>query len=193
MKKSTLSIAIIASAFFSSSLLANTPSWNNVEIGYAKADYDDVEPDGFFVKGSTLVTENVFLTAEYTSLSDDVWGVDVDLTWARLGAGYRYSIATSTDLYGKVTYEYTEAEASYAGISDSNDDSGFGLTAGVRSRITSQFEVDGSIGYIDIDGEGDAAFAVSAHYYFNDQFAVGARFLNVDDLDILSASIRYSF
>lgn len=188
MKKSLLGLSV--ALLFSGSAFANSPGWDLVELSYIKAEIDDTdfEPDGFGLSGSALLTENVFLTADYTALSEDVFGIDLDLDSISAGVGYRYGISPTTDLYGTLTYEY--ADVSGAGESDS--DNGYGVTVGVRSMLTDAFELGGSIAYIDID-EDDTIFTVEGRYYFTDNFAAGVSYGVAEDADLYTVNLRYAF
>lgn len=171
---------------------AAAPVWDFIEAGYAQADIDDsdgFEPAGLTLAGSKLLNENVFIEGSYSMLSDDYLGVDVDFDQGSLALGYRHPLNSTTDVYGTVSYEFVEV----SGAGASADDNGYGLTVGVRSRLTSEFEVDASIGYIDIDDESDTSFGVGANYYFNQNFAAGLNYTLADDYSILGATVRYAF
>lgn len=187
-------IALTAAPFASN---AKAPNWNYVQGSYITAESDDsefkIEPDGFGINGSFLVNDNVFLSAGYSSLSDEIYDVDLDLNQGSVGLGYRHGISENTDVFGAVSYEYIELEADSNFGSDSVDESGYGLTVGLRSMVGDAFELNGQIGYIKIDDESETAVGVSAFYHFTEQFSVGGGYTVQDDLDTLSASVRFSF
>ena len=185
-----------AAAFFSTASLAESPTWNLVEAGYGQADIDDISeisPSGFSILGSGLIGENVFIHGSYSILTDDFEGVDLDLDQMSVGLGYRYGLNETTDIYAAASYEYIEFAVSGFGESESDDDNGYGLTIGVRSRLTEQFEVDGSLGYVDIADESETSFGVSGHYYFTDELAVGLSLSSTADINIYGISLRYAF
>lgn len=189
-------LAIATAAFFSTTTLAKAPSWDQIEVGYTKGDIDDlseVSPSGFAIGGSKLLGENVFVLGSYSMLSDDYQGVDLDLDQASVGLGYRLGLNETTDAYVTASYEYIELSGSGNGNSISVDDNGYGIGIGVRSRLTDNFEVDGSIGYIDIADESETAFAVSGYYYFTDAVAIGAHYSSTADVSLYGVSLRYSF
>lgn len=189
-------LAIATAALFSTSSMAQSPSWDLIEVGYAKGDIDDiseVSPSGFAISGSKLLGEDVFIAASYSVLSDDFEGVDLDLDQASVGLGYRLGISETTDAYVTVSYEYIEVSASGGGESASADDNGYGIGIGVRSRLTENFEVDGSIGYIDIADESETAIGASGYYYFSDALAVGAHYSTSADVSVYGVSLRFSF
>ncbi|MFT5675424.1 MAG: opacity protein-like surface antigen [Paraglaciecola sp.] len=194
MKIKYLLLVTALSASFST--LAASPNWDFVELGYASVDIDDiseVSPAGISLGASKLLGENIFLVGSYSKLSDDYQGVDLDLDQSSLGVGYRYGVTDSTDLYAVVSYEYLKAKASSGGSSVDEDDSGAGLTAGVRSRLSSSFEVDASIAYIDIGDDSETTFGVGVNYYFTEHFAAGVSYTSSDALNTIGASLRYAF
>ncbi|BDX05850.1 outer membrane beta-barrel protein [Planctobacterium marinum] len=188
MKKSLLGLSI--ALLFSGSAFAKSPDWNLVELSYVKAEIDDTdfEPDGFALSGSALITENIFLLADYNALSEDVFGVDIDLDTISAGVGYRYGISATTDFFATLSYEYVDASA----LGESESDNGYGITVGARSMLTDAFELGGSIAYIDVE-EDDTTFTIDGRYYFTDNFAAGLSYGVADDADFYSVSLRYAF
>lgn len=196
MKTHTILAIAVLAASASTAAIAKSPDWDLVQVGYAQTDidgFDEFSPAGFTLSGSTLVSENIFVLANYSLLSDDVLGVDLDLTQASIGFGYRHEMTASTDVYGSIAYEYVEADASLGGMSESADDDGYSLKVGVKSMLTENFEIDANLGYIGSDGEGDATFSVAGNYYFTQNVAVGLSYYLTDNLDTLGVSVRYAF
>ena len=192
----TMKRTILASIFGALSLnaFAASPSYDFVKAGYVQADIEDAgdfEPNGFQIQGFKSLNENVYLTGRYGQLSEDVSGVDIDLDYASAGIGYRYGLTANTDFFGEVTYEYVNLDVELDGISG-EDDNGYGVTAGIRSMLTEQFELRGAIRYIDIE-EDDTAFEIGADYFFTPQFSFGATYVIADDVDLLGVSARYTF
>ena len=187
---------IIASILGALSLnaFAASPSYDFVKAGYVQADIEDAgdfEPTGFQIQGVKSLNESVYITGRYGQLGEDVAGVDIDLDYASAGIGYRYGLTAKTDFFGEVTYEYVNLDVELDGISG-EDDNGYGVTAGIRSMLTEQFELRGAIRYIDIE-EDDTAFEIGADYFFTPQFSFGATYVIADDVDLLGVSARYTF
>ena len=187
---------ILASIFGALSLntFAASPSYDFVKAGYVQADIEDAgdfEPSGFQIQGFKSLNENVYLTGRYGQLGEDVSGVDIDLDYASAGVGYRYGLTQNTDFFGEVTYEYVNLDIELDSISG-EDDNGYGITAGIRSMLSEQFELRGAIRYIDIE-EDETAFEIGADYFFTPQFSFGATYVIADDVDLLGVSARYTF
>ena len=187
---------ILASIFGALSLnaFAASPSYDFVKAGYVQADIEaagDFEPSGFQIQGFKSLNENVYLTGRYGQLGEDVSGVDIDLDYASAGVGYRYGLTQNTDFFGEVTYEYVNLDIELDSISG-EDDNGYGITAGIRSMLSEQFELRGAIRYIDIEDD-ETAFEIGADYFFTPQFSFGATYVIADDIDLLGVSARYTF
>ena len=187
---------ILASIFGALSLnaFAASPSYDFVKAGYVQADIEDAgdfEPSGFQIQGFKSLNENVYLTGRYGQLSEDEYGVDIDLDYASAGVGYRYGLTQNTDFFGEVTYEYVNIDVELDSISG-EDDNGYGITAGIRSMLSEQFELRGAIRYIDIEDD-ETAFEIGADYFFTPQFSFGATYVIADDVDLLGVSARYTF
>ncbi|MEC8963713.1 MAG: outer membrane beta-barrel protein [Pseudomonadota bacterium] len=187
---------ILASIFGALSLnaFAASPSYDFVKAGYVQADIEDAgdfEPSGFQIQGFKSLNENVYLTGGYGQLGEDVSGVDIDLDYASAGVGYRYGLTQNTDFFGEVTYEYVNIDVELDSISG-EDDNGYGITAGIRSMLSEQFELRGAIRYIDIEDD-ETAFEIGADYFFTPQFSFGATYVIADDVDLLGVSARYTF
>jgi opacity protein-like surface antigen len=192
----TMKRTILASIFGALSLntFAASPSYDFVKAGYVQADIEDAgdfEPSGFQIQGFKSLNENVYLTGRYGQLGEDVSGVDIDLDYASAGVGYRYGLTQNTDFFGEVTYEYVNLDIELDSISG-EDDNGYGITAGIRSMLSEQFELRGAIRYIDIEDD-ETAFEIGADYFFTPQFSFGATYVIADDVDLLGVSARYTF
>ncbi|AXR07448.1 outer membrane beta-barrel protein [Salinimonas sediminis] len=197
MKHILISAAFATFSFnaFAADMFSAGPSWDYVEAGYQQAEIDDAgdfEPKGYALAASKAIGENFFLKANYSDLSEEESGLDTDLSQFSAGVGYRYSATKTTDVYGVVSFERIEIEASAFGESVEADDDGFGIEAGIRSMIIDQLELSAAVKHIEMD-EGDTGFVAGANFYITPAIAVGASYEMRDDIDFLGADIRYSF
>jgi hypothetical protein len=141
------------------------PKYTYIEGGYTAIDIDDFDEDGdlWGVGGSLALTDMLFLSGGFAS--GDVG--DVDLTQAFVGLGLNVALNDTTDFVAEAGVAYAEVEF---GPFD-EDDEGLGLSAGVRSMITPQFELNGGISYVDIADDDETALYAGAVYSFTDMFA----------------------
>ena len=90
--------------------------------------------------------------------------------------------------------DFNYVEGGYAKIDvDNSDYEPDGLTAGIRSRVTPNIELDGGVSYIDLDDDDDTYLNLAASYYFTPAAAVSVSYRTSDDNDIMGVSARYSF
>ncbi|MDC8829329.1 outer membrane beta-barrel protein [Alteromonas gilva] len=160
---------------------AATPDWRYLEGGYLSYDGDGgFDPDGLQINGKYSLDKHFYLNGEYG------WAESrsADFTTLTLGGGYRLRLNPTTDVYVGANFERID--------SDYYDNNGYSLVGGVRSFITPDIEVNGELGYLDID-EGDMTFKAGAYYYLNPQLAVGANYELMDDADVFQLSGRYVF
>lgn len=168
-------------------------NYTYVEGAYVNTDFDDFneDVDGFALRGSFEITDQVFLFAGYSDQSASLFGDDFDTNVLNLGVGYAFPIATRTDLYGKLGY--VQAEFDFPGPGDADDD-GYLLAFGVRSRVVDQLELEGSLNYVDLSDLGDdTTLGLAARWYFTKQFAAGVEGQFGDDTDTLGINARWEF
>ena len=177
MKKLILATAVLCAA--GAVHAAESPEWNYVGVNYQDLDVYSTSVDGFGLTGSVLLGENVFLTGDFSQTS----GSGMDLDWLSAGVGYKFDVSPTTDLYGAISYEDFGGDAS---------ETGYGLTAGVRSMITESIELGAALEHLDVvDTETGAS--VSGKYYFSDKFSVGATFGSMGDIDTMSVGAFLHF
>lgn len=173
-------------------VLAETPSYNYVDLTWQSADLDDdffdVDGDGFGVSGSFEVAENWHVVGGYSSLGFD-FGVDFNVL--QLGGGWHNDISPNASFYADAVWINAEVEASGFG---SEDESGFGINIGMRGNIGDRFELEGGIGYADLgDGADGTSIGGRGWYKFNNQFAVGLGFEFDEDINSYGIGGRFYF
>jgi hypothetical protein len=201
MNNDLLKLIAIAALASAPGALADSPDWKYVEGSYLTSEFDDndaddVEPDGFGIKGSWLFEENWFVQGSYEDQEDDInvpgfGSFDVEFSNFNIGGGYRYGLQENTDIYGRVSFESWDIEV---GPFD-EDDQGYSAAAGIRSVIWEGLEVNAEGGYIDVgdffDGEG--FWNVGAIYNLPMGLGFGVSYGKIDDLETLKGTVRYSF
>lgn len=171
---------------------AERPSFNYVEAGYQEVDLDvsglDVDGDGWFVSGSFEIGDDWFAFIGY---SDTGFDFNVDLTQLNVGLGWRTGISDSTDVFASAAY--IDAEVDAPGVSGF-DDSGYGVSVGIRSNVTDLIELYGAIAYSDL-GDGADGTEVGGGILFNvtDAFAVGLGASTDDDVTAYGVNARFYF
>ena len=171
----------------SASAMAETPSYNYGQVVYQRVDLDDdrgfnVDGDGFGIGGSFEIAPNWHIAGGYSSTEFDF---GIDLNQLQVGAGFHTDISPTTSFYADLSWVTAEIDT---GTFGSIDDDGIGISIGLRSNISPQVELEGSLSYVDLDDSGDnTSIGGAAWYKFSDVFAVGL-LANVDE-DVVAYGI----
>jgi len=175
--------AIASLALAPAAVFAASPDYTYIEGGYVNSDFDGgPSADGFGIGGSAEVDENIFIFAGFSRVSDA--GQDLDILTA--GIGYKSAVSDTTDV--NVSIAYVDVDLSGFGSED-----GYALDASLRSMVSSEFELNGGITYVDLGGAGgdDTAFHVGGVYSFNDSFAVTGGISASNDVTTFSIGGRF--
>lgn len=190
-KKLLLGTALV---FAMSPAFAGDLSYNFIELGYQKAELDDdlagisFDGDGFGIGGSFEVGESWFVGVGYSTIGFD-FGIDLDQI--SVGGGYHAGLSDRTDFFATLSYLSVEVSASGLG---SVDEDGYGVAIGVRSMLTDNVELNGSIGYSDLgNGADGTAFNAGALYSFTESFAIGFDIGIEEDVTLYGVGGRFYF
>jgi hypothetical protein len=177
-------------------------SYNYVEGGYLTLEPDDtsVDFDGFRARISGLVSESIYLFGSYATVESDrvvggnFAGAKLSSDTITAGLGWRTALGTATDLNLEAAYVYAESERKDAGaLSGSEDDNGFGLSAGVRHLFSPMFEMGGSVNYVDIADDDATSYTANALLHLTPAFSLGGAYTFGDDADGWTAGVRFNF
>lgn len=192
IKKSVVLAALLAAAPFAAT--AGDLNYTYVEAGYANLDIDsyfvNADFDGFQLRGSAAVAENIYVFGGYGSVTNDDFGADIDFDELQLGAGYRHAINPRADLIGELGY--IAQEVSIPGASDDTD--GVRLSGGIRGLLADNFEGLAKVSYTDGDHfDGDFSFTAGAQYKFTQTWGVVGEIETGDDVTKYLVGVRASF
>lgn len=186
-------LAVVIAVFLASPAMAESPSFNFIELGYDFVDLDlgggdSVDGDGFALGGSFEINENFFGFASY---SDTGFDFSVDLTQMQLGVGWRTGLTDNTDFFVRAAYVALEIDAPGFGSLDEN---GYGLGIGVRGNVSELVELYGEIAYADLGSDADGtAVGGGAYFKVSDNVALGLGASVDDDVTTYGASVRFYF
>ena len=178
--------------FMSTPALAEQPSYDFFELTWQHVELDDsfvdIDGDGFGLSGSFEIAENWHVIAGYSDLG---LSFGADLKELAFGAGFHTAIAENTSVYADLAWVNLEVDIGGFG---SADDSGLGAAVGIRSLVTENVELQGSLSYVDLgDGLDGTSFGVGAWYHFSDSFALGVIGDFEDDASAWGVSGRFFF
>jgi len=181
MKNKIFAGAILSVLSFGA--MADSPSFNNLEVGYSNVDFDGL-PDfsGFEIKGSKELSDNWYIAGDYTDVSED--GFSLKLT--TLGFGYKNDFSPSSSFFAELDYARIDADGGF-------DESGYEMTFGVRSMLSSQFEVKAAVEYLDIDNDDTTSLVLGGAYNFTDNMALYADYKYESDVSQYGVGLRFNF
>jgi hypothetical protein len=145
--------------------------------------------DGFALGGSVGVLSRFFATASWSSEEVEDMGIDADLDQYSVGFGAHWSLSDRADLVTSVAYQ--NAEIDFSGAGSDEDDSGYGVSVGVRLRPADACEVEGAVQYEDFDDLlSQASVRVAGRYYFTPMFAVSLNLEGGEDTSSATLGLR---
>ena len=148
-------------------------------------DFDDNGGDGLRINGSFDLGNNWIILGGLTTVD---FNSNVDGDIFEIGGGYVWSYTPDWDLIG--TARFVSADIDTPG--GSADESGFALSGGARGFLTPEFEMRGSVNYIDLD-DSDTYLELAGDYYFTRQFSAGVSVELAGDSDLFSVGVRWFF
>ena len=171
---------------------AETMNYSYAELGYIDANFDagafdnDVDGDGFALRGSLAVNPNFFVFAGYQDLDFDF---DVDASLLEVGGGGHWPLSDKIDIVGKLGI--VKAEVDVGQFDD--DDDGFMVGARVRGAVAPKFELEGGFDYRNIDVGDETTIVLEGRYFFIPQLAGGVSVSIGDDVTSLGLNVRWTF
>ncbi|KZN13645.1 hypothetical protein [Marinomonas sp. TW1] len=180
MKKILLSSLATAAVTLSTGTYAES-LFTYLDYGFGKVDVSSSD-DGYTSLSGAFETSAgpyvAFESTEYGSL--DVMAV---------GAGMYSGVGSQSNIFGQLQYVQVDIGR--------NDETGFRITAGVRTTISDRVELEGKFKYDDVFSDTDSSFAVAARYYVTKNFSVAANYDTAEiagyNYDAMFASLRLSF
>ena len=166
-------VALAVASLVSSMAFAAEPGktdtgldYNKIEVDYmsakigTKSDYA-----GYYTSGSFLVGENVYVLANYASLSKTS---NSDYEKSNLGLGYRMPIAANADFLTSLSYYSQTYSKTY---------SGYNLSLGARAKVSGDADVLGAYSYISAGSVSYNNFSLGVKYNITESvFASGGYF-----------------
>ncbi len=170
--------------------IAQTVEKKQTDLSYTYAElrFVDVDfrgGDGLRLNGSYALQNNWLIVGGLTALDFDN---NVDITTLELGAGYIWKYSDDFDLTSTLRIVRSDIDA--AGVS--TDDTGFGLSAGIRGLLSPEFEIRGSVNHINLD-DSDTYLELAGDYYFTENFAAGVTLEFAGDTDAFTIGARWYF
>ena len=160
---------------------ASAFNYTYVEGGYGDIDIDGYDDSGFRFAGSFGVHPQVALIGEYAD-----WG---DLSQISLGAVFHAPLQKDLDFFAGGTFERVD----YSGDFGDDDDTGFGLRAGLRWQIPGlPVQLIPEVRYLDVADDSLTSFRIGGLFTIMPRLDLVAGLQTGDD-DRLELGARYNF
>jgi hypothetical protein len=207
MKKLLIGITLIAGASLASAENSKTNgfSYDYIQGTYNLSSIEETIDDsivaadfkGYNLSVSKTLTENIFVTAAYASVSTSSVKVDGTTfaisgtgTSTAFGVGYRMPINDKTDLSVDVQSVRVATKGTLSGVEVISDTTTTTpVTATLRFMVIPDFEIQTSLGYSD----GDSVYAIGGGFAINKQFNVLGGYAKVTNGTATTIGLRYNF
>jgi hypothetical protein len=198
MKRSLIALALAAT--FSLSAQAAELSYSYLEADYAHVDIDDADDinlNGFGVRGSVAFGESFYGFGAYQRGEDDVDvglsdDVQIDADRSQAGFGWRHGLTDNTDFNGELSWLNQTIDAGPLGGHASAN--AYRVSGGVRSVLGENFEGYAKANYTDGDDfDGDFSGTLGGQFKFSKMWGVTGEAEFGSDERIYTVGVRASF
>ena len=194
---------LLVSLLFPGVCIAEASDFNFVEVAYSKSKIkvagDDVDLDGFGVKGSYKVNDAVFVSATYDeiALDESIPGVSFDGDAYSVGVGYIFDSNDTATVFGEFAYIDGSATATVTttvgGIKLTDDEDGYSVGFGVRTNTSYRSELNFGVYYVDFDVDSDVGGYVEFVFEFFENVSGVASVSRVGEITSTGFGVRYSY
>ena len=169
-------------------------SYTYAEGGFGRVDLDNIDTgDSYFLGGSLAFGTNWLGFAEYSKSDFSQAGVDANVDQFQIGFGGHFPMTDAVDFVGKLAYVDESVDVNTPFGNGTADDSGYMLSAGVRTQVLEKLDLTGAVEYVDFGDSDDTGLSLRGLYEFTDMFSLGARVGYSDDASAYGVFARFSF
>jgi hypothetical protein len=194
LKMNAAGLIVTAALALPMTAAAEDFSYRHVDVAHLPSveidgDGGDIDGDGFQLRGSLPVYQNIFAVAEFLNLDLDN---GVDATRFLVGAGAHWPIGNNMDIIargGIVSYE-----VDFGRFDD--DDTGLFAGARLRATVAPKVEVEGGIEHFRVEVAGldnDTYLIGEGRYNFTPQWSAGLIITLGGDTSVFGAQGRLNF
>ncbi|GAA4364848.1 outer membrane beta-barrel protein [Kangiella marina] len=190
-------LAAVVAATFAGSAAAKDVSYNNASIGWSQSTFDvdggsDLDLDGISGGLSFDLANNWYLKLDATRQSGEESGVDLDMDLATVNLGFNTAMSANTDFIAELGYARSDVEASFGGVTASEDEGAANALVGFRGMATDNFEWGASVQHMDFD-DSMTFVNLEGRYHFTENFSLGLEGKFESDVNIYALEARFDF
>ena len=193
MKKSVLlaslllaATAVSAQATEHKHLSAEHFTENNVTVGYADYDLDGLSLDGYTISAGKQYDNAVYLRTNYTVVSADVMGVDLEVKDLAFVVGKQFEIDANSLVYVDGGVHFLKATAGRFG---GDSETEVAVAAGYKRALTHSIGMTAGLGYMDTE----LSLDLGVQFSITEKFALNATYSKGDELDTYTIGAKYYF
>lgn len=166
---------------------ASTFSYNFIEAAYFRSNLEGIAQDaeGWGVRASYDVIPGVNLIGAFKYRSSDLGGGELEITDYVIGVGSHHALSPTIDTYGSLDFRWRDYDIS----GKSNDDTGYGITAGIRALPHQRIELNAALIYSYV-ATSETELALGARGYFTEKLSLGAGVGFSDDATNYTLGLR---
>lgn len=169
-------------------------SYTYAEGGFGRVDLDNIDTgDSYFLGGSLAFGTNWLGFAEYSKSDFSQAGADANVDQFQIGFGGHFPMTDAVDFVGKLAYVDESVDVNTPFGNGTADDSGYMLSAGVRTQVLEKLDLTGAVEYVDFGDSDDTGLSLRGLYEFTDMFSLGARVGYSDNSSAYGVFARFSF
>ncbi len=187
MTKKNILIASALLVLASTTIHAEEPSYDNVELGYLSYKFDSIyvpKLNGYELNFSRSLSENFYLAGSYASVSD---GPD-SVSLRDFGVGYKTMISETASFFAEVDWAQSQVRTG-TGYTDSGNQ----LKVGLKSMVAENLELQLSVERLTIDGSTSNSTVFGGAYNISDNMGIYFDYKSESDVDRTSVGVRFNF
>lgn len=196
MRHATLAALAAAALFAAPAAMAEGFSYTYLDARYFSSDSDAQSTNlmGGSLSGSFALTDSFFVAADYSygQLDDRPGSSDGNVMTGALRLGAHYAITPVLDVVASAGGLYAQVDSG-GNNSQTEDDSGYVVQAGLRLALVENLEIGAGYDYQGVSDETEGAFYVDAEYRFTPNWSVVGAARNADAYDFYNVGARYNF
>ena len=188
MKKITL--LTILSLIHPVALMADSPSFDFVELGHTEANFKGKPKNfnglkGIDLRASYTLNDSFYIAGDFfrVDLKDNAQQLDI----FTIGTGYRYSFLDTATFYSEIDGVIYNPEG------PGNHEHGGEATAGIRSNSVDNIELNVAVKYLYTKSYDITTFLIGASYKLNRSYAIYSDYRTSSEFKLFSIGVRYSF
>ncbi|MBE8232351.1 MAG: hypothetical protein HAW67_01355 [Endozoicomonadaceae bacterium] len=185
--KVALSVALMGMAFGASAGNHSNDALSNSKfsVGAAKLDVGLVDATGFALEAGKQWHNGFYVNAQYMSVSDEVFGNDIDFTSFSGVVGKQFNLNDMSVFELEAGAVKAEAEAGSTKISDTN----FLVAANYKVEVSNGWQLAAGLEHID----SNTSFVLGTEYMFTDAVGVSFEYKKDSDANLMLLQGTYRF